>query len=114
MVFLPAPEARIRDVASLCGVGASNPDDRLIVLVSASWRLGRKYGEFARRLAHLDAGCATVQLAVSSRAAGYDIAYLPNWPRELAELLGLRPRLEQIVALARLHDPTPAPTPATA
>jgi SagB-type dehydrogenase family enzyme len=114
MVFLPAPQARIRDVASLCGVGASNADDPLIVLVSASWRLGRKYGEFARRLAHLDAGCATVQLAVSGRAAGYDIAYLPSWPRELAELLGLRPRLEQIVALARLHDPTPAPTPATA
>jgi SagB-type dehydrogenase family enzyme len=79
-----------------------------IVLVGEVGRLRQKYGDFAWRLAHLDTGCAALQLHLVAEDYGLRTAFAATWPTQVAELLDLDQRREIITAIAAL---TVAQTP---
>lgn len=74
--------------------------DLLLVFVAALGRLQKKYGEFCLRLAHLDAGCAAVQLAVAAPAMGLETAFAASWTPEVASELELDSETELVTAIA--------------
>ncbi|MEU8813738.1 nitroreductase family protein [Actinoplanes sp. NPDC048796] len=76
--------------------------DAVLVLVGDVGRLGQKYGAFALRLAHLDAGCAAMQLAVVSRELGLTARPATAWDERLADVLDLRPDREIVTVVAGL------------
>jgi bacteriocin biosynthesis cyclodehydratase domain-containing protein len=81
------------------GMAAAEPSV-LLVFVADVDRIAQKYGPFGYRLAHLDAGVATAQLAVVASALGLGVAFAPAWPDSVAELLELRPGREFVTSLA--------------
>jgi bacteriocin biosynthesis cyclodehydratase domain-containing protein len=78
--------------------------DAVIVLVAATGRLANKYGWFAHRLAHLDAGCAAVSLAAVAAGCDLDASFAAGWPDDLGELLELESGREVVVAVAALRS----------
>lgn len=82
------------------------PAAAALVLVAARARLAGKYDTFAHRLSHLDAGCATTQLAVVAAHHGLTVTFGSAWDERLAQLLELLPDEQFVTALATL-GPTP-------
>jgi SagB-type dehydrogenase family enzyme len=76
--------------------------DAVIVLVGEVGRLSEKYGDFAWRLAHLDAGCAALQLHLVAEGRGLRTTFAATWPEQVGELLELNQRREVITAIAAL------------
>lgn len=52
-----------------------------LIMVAAHRRLAAKYGVFAYRLAQLDAGCATTQLAAVLNSRGVTVDFASDWGR---------------------------------
>lgn len=77
--------------------------DAVLVFTAAHERLTRKYHDFAYRLTHLDAGCATTQLAVVAAAHGLSVRFATRWGEALAETLDLTPDGQYVTAVAGLH-----------
>ncbi len=80
--------------------------DMAVVLVGAAGRLWQKYGDFAWRLVHLDAGCAALQLHLVAASYGLPVTFASSWPRQLAELLELVPGREVVTAVAAISVAT--------
>jgi SagB-type dehydrogenase family enzyme len=74
----------------------------VVVTVAQVGRLKQKYGDFAWRLAHLDAGCAALQLHLIAEAYDLRATFAASWPAELAELLDLDKQDEVVTAIAGL------------
>jgi SagB-type dehydrogenase family enzyme len=74
--------------------------DAVFVLVGDVGRLRQKYDTFAWRLAHLDAGCAALQLQLVAAGYGLRVVFASTWPAQLAELLELHPGREVVTAVA--------------
>jgi bacteriocin biosynthesis cyclodehydratase domain-containing protein len=94
-----------RDAAQLPELLASTdlseqPVDLLLVLVAALGRLGQKYGQFSLRLAHLDAGCAALQLAITAPELRLKTAFAASWTLAVATELELDPDAELVTAIA--------------
>jgi bacteriocin biosynthesis cyclodehydratase domain-containing protein len=94
-----------RDTARLPELLASTdlpdqPVDLLLVLVAALGRVRQKYGEFSLRLAHLDAGCAALQLAMMAPQLGLKAAFAASWTPAVATELELDPQVELVTAIA--------------
>ena len=69
----------------------------MIVFVGAYCRIGRKYGSFAYKLAHLDAGSASSQLLLTASALRLDVRNAQRWmPKKLASALLLRDHEEAV------------------
>jgi bacteriocin biosynthesis cyclodehydratase domain-containing protein len=79
---------------------SDEPVDLLLVLVAALGRLRHKYGEFSLRLAHLDAGCAALQLAVTAPELRLKAAFAASWTPAIATELELDPEAELVTAMA--------------
>jgi nitroreductase len=95
---------RVSVARCLDGTGLSADGvEAVVVLVAAARRLANKYGWFAYRLAHLDAGCATVSFAAAAASRGLSTCFASGWPDELAELLELEPEREVITAVASIR-----------
>ena len=96
----------------LAGTGLTTPPVRLaIVLVVGVRRISQKYDVFAYRLAHLDAGCATAQLAAVCRGYGLTVSFAAAWDERLADLLELYPGGEIITSVAGIVEPEGQPCP---
>ena len=93
------PLAQILDGTNLDAGSA----DLAVVLVGAVGRLSQKYGDFAWHLAHLDAGCAALQLHTAAACHGLSVTFAANWPARLAETLELDERREVVTAVAAIH-----------
>jgi hypothetical protein len=76
----------------------------VVVLVGAVGRVRAKYGWFANRVIHLDAGCALVSLTAAAMAHGLTPVVAPAWRDDLAELLELRPGQEIVTAVVALIE----------
>jgi SagB-type dehydrogenase family enzyme len=79
---------------------ARDADSAVVVLVAAVGRLRRKYGDFSWRLAHLDAGCAALQLALIAESHGFSAIFASHWPVTIADVLDLDPQQEVVTAIA--------------
>ncbi|WP_160311159.1 hypothetical protein [Streptacidiphilus anmyonensis] len=75
-----------------------------LVMVAADTRLASKYAEFSYRLAHLDAGCASTQLAAVAGGYGLDLAFAARWDERLADTLGLAREEQYVTAVAGLRS----------
>ncbi len=84
--------------------------DAVVVTIAQVGRLRQKYGDFAWRLAHLDAGCAALQLHLIAEAYDLRATFAASWPAELAELLDLDKQDEVVTAIAGLA-PAQCPRP---
>jgi SagB-type dehydrogenase family enzyme len=88
--------------------------DLVIVLTAAVGRLGKKYHDFAWRLAHLDAGCAAIQLRTIAGGYGVQATFAAAWPAQLGQTLELDPRREIVTAVAGIsalgHLPAEGPS----
>ena len=80
--------------------------DLVIVLVGAVGRLRKKYHNFAWRLAHLDAGCAAMQLRTVAGGYGLRATFAAAWPAELGQALELDPHHEIVTAVAGISAST--------
>jgi bacteriocin biosynthesis cyclodehydratase domain-containing protein len=94
-----------RDAAKLPELLASTdlsdkPVDLLLVLVAALGRLRQKYGEFCLRLAHLDAGCAALQLGITAPELRLKATFAASWTAAVATELELDPGAELVTAIA--------------
>ncbi|GIH05757.1 hypothetical protein Rhe02_38240 [Rhizocola hellebori] len=77
------------------------PAAALLILVGAVGRQRPKYGDFSLRLAHLDAGCALVQLHAAATGHGLRVTVRDRWASSLRESLELDEH-EQITAVAQI------------
>lgn len=103
------PLERLLANTDLRAAHGTGPFDLALIFVAAVARLSRKYGDFALRLAFLDAGCAALQLAVAAVDRHADVIFASAWNDELAGLLELEDDAELITAVAGLrHRPMPA------
>jgi hypothetical protein len=85
----------------LTGTGLDPARTELVlVLVGAVGRLRKKYYDFAWRLAHLDAGCAALQLCVVAAEYGLRTTFASAWPAALPEALEIDPNREVVMAMA--------------
>jgi hypothetical protein len=75
----------------------------VVVLVASIGRLTGKYQHFAKRLAHLDAGVAALQLSLVAEGLDLDVDFATRWDEQLADLLELYPGGEVITVVAALH-----------
>ncbi|MFI6599166.1 nitroreductase family protein [Nonomuraea sp. NPDC050536] len=97
---------RVRHSRILEGTGlAAGNWAAVLVLVAARGRLGSKYGQFASRLALLDAGCATTQLAAVAQARGLGVEFAAQWGERLAEVLRLVADDQFVTAVAGIRRP---------
>jgi SagB-type dehydrogenase family enzyme len=81
----------------------SDLPEALVIFTGAFHRIARKYGAFAYRLMHLDAGAAAVQLEVAAAALGAHSRVSAIWPDDLLqEQLQLQPIQEQVTAVVSL------------
>jgi SagB-type dehydrogenase family enzyme len=77
----------------------------LVIFTGAFHRLKKKYGAFAYRLLHLDAGTAIGQLQMVARAMGIDARVAPLLPDDLVEReLGLHSFHEQTMSAVGLFS----------
>lgn len=74
----------------------------VLVLVAGVRRLSGKYHTFAPRLAHLDAGCAVVQLLSVATAHGLPVWFANRWGSGPARCLELVPGDEVVTAIVGL------------
>jgi hypothetical protein len=74
--------------------------DFALIMTGAVERLRQKYENFSLRLAHLDAGCAAVQLVALATAYGLTVSFASWWDHGLPDLLELNPELELVTAVA--------------
>lgn len=74
--------------------------DFAMILVAAVGRLRQKYYDFSLRVSHLDAGCATLQLASFADACGLSLSFASTWSEEVADSLELRVGEEIVTAIA--------------
>ena len=81
----------------------------VMVFVAAHNRLATKYREYAYRVDHLDAGCASTQFTAVARAHGLEPRFATRWDGRIAEALGLARDDQFVTAVAALHAPTPHP-----
>lgn len=85
-----------------------DPDglDAVIVLVADIDRLAGKYEGAAFRMAHLDAGCAAMQLSAVATGYGLDVVFATSWDERVGALLELSPHAETVTVIAGLrgHD----------
>jgi hypothetical protein len=72
-------------------------------LTGAVGRLSMKYQDFACRLAHLDAGCAVMQLQIAAENSGFELVLASTWGSELADALELEPDRELVTAVVGLR-----------
>jgi bacteriocin biosynthesis cyclodehydratase domain-containing protein len=82
--------------------------DLILIMVGNVGRLRQKYGDFCWRLAHLDAGCAALQLTTVAADYGLTLRFATTWTPALAGLLELDPEREVITAVAGLTLGGPA------
>jgi SagB-type dehydrogenase family enzyme len=82
---------------------ASGDLDAVLVLVADVGRLAGKYGSFAFRLAHLDAGCAAMQLTAVAAGCGLEVSFATSWDGQMAELLELKPEAEMVTVVTGLR-----------
>lgn len=82
---------------------SENPPSVLLFFVTAVQRLAKKYGRFAYRLGHLDAGCALAQLAAVAALHGLHAEIAPACSRAHSERMELEPGHEFVAAVAALH-----------
>ncbi|WP_018680254.1 nitroreductase family protein [Actinokineospora enzanensis] len=71
-----------------------------LVFVGNIGRLRVKYGDFAYRLTHLDAGCATTQLAAVCAGYGVEVAFASRWSSELGVAIELDVNDEIVTTVA--------------
>ncbi|MFD9716116.1 hypothetical protein [Streptomyces sp. NPDC059076] len=90
--------------ATATGTATTGSPDLVVVLVGALWRLKLKYGTFALRLGHLDAGCALAQLHAVATDQGVRVTLNDRWQPTLPKLLELKED-EQVMAVAGLWTP---------
>jgi bacteriocin biosynthesis cyclodehydratase domain-containing protein len=93
------PVARLLSGTDLRGAGPV-----VVVLVADLSRLGRKYGRFAYRLAHLDAGCAITQVAAVAGGYGLGLRLAARWDESVGQLLRLDPVAHVVTAIAVLRE----------
>lgn len=91
--------ASLRDLLASTDLAGETPD-LLLVMVAALGRLGEKYGEFCLRLAHLDAGCAALHLAIVAPELRLKGAFAASWTPAIAAALELDPGTELVTAVA--------------
>ena len=83
------------------GLGATVP--ATVLLTGGLAKVGGKYGAFAWRIVHLDAGAATAQLLMLADHHGLGIALAPAWDdAHLVEGLAIDDREEVITAVVHL------------
>ncbi|HEY7143134.1 MAG TPA: nitroreductase family protein [Streptosporangiaceae bacterium] len=110
---LLAVRARPADAALLLAGTGLRPRQHCLVLVFAAdvARIGRKYGSFGYRLAHLDAGVAAAQLTVVASQLGLRVDFAPDWDSGLPAVLELRPDDEIPTAVALVTEEESADGP---
>lgn len=95
-------EAMAARLRAWLGDGTQLPP-ALVVCAGALHRVYRKYGPFAYRIVHLDAGLATAQLGAVATALRVASANVPTWPEtRVMSDLGLCSDAECITALVTL------------
>ncbi|MFC0529792.1 hypothetical protein [Phytohabitans kaempferiae] len=87
-VFSTASAATLEQVTAETDL-ADCRADAVVCLVADAGRLVEKYGRFAYRLCHLDAGCAAMQLAVVGQAHGVTTRFAGRWSARLGPMLDL-------------------------
>jgi bacteriocin biosynthesis cyclodehydratase domain-containing protein len=93
----------------LSGTGLQAPEHCLVLAFAADIaRIGRKYGSFGYRLAHLDAGVATTQLTVVASQLGLRAVFAPAWDSGLPAVLELHQNDEVVTAVALVTEEEPA------
>jgi SagB-type dehydrogenase family enzyme len=89
--------------AALGAMRPNAPCQALLVFASSYKRIARKYGPFAYKLLHLDAGAASSQLLLVSTALGLSAECAEEWSEGLMEqALALRPPHEVCTQVFRL------------
>lgn len=89
-----------------CLSGTSLADDMpsmALVLVSAVGRISQKYGPSGFRLAHLDAGCAALQMAAVAESYGVEMSFAEHHGEALADLLELYQGQEEITVVGGIY-----------
>lgn len=96
--------ARLPDQeAAGAGVESCPPDRASLVLTAAHLRVRHKYGDFAYRVVHLDAGAALAHAALAAERLGFELRLLETWDdAALAGQLGLAVGDEPITAVAHI------------
>ncbi|WP_026910301.1 nitroreductase family protein [Patulibacter minatonensis] len=85
-------------------LGLEDPGPALLVLTGAVGRVVSKYGAFAYKIVHLDAGAALAQLRFAGHAHGVVARPLARWDDEaLGEALGITVDGEPVTAVVALH-----------
>jgi SagB-type dehydrogenase family enzyme len=92
----PAGSFELSAATDLAGL----PVETFFVLVAAVDRLSVKYGDFAYRLAALDAGCATTQLTAVCHGYGRSLVFASRWDERLAQVLRMGPDDRFVTAVA--------------
>ncbi|HEU5127752.1 MAG TPA: hypothetical protein VFU12_07180 [Glycomyces sp.] len=75
----------------------------LVFLVSDHQRIAEKYGDFAMRLARLDAGCASLQLRLVAHSLGLAVEYAKGWSPRLGEAIRLEGPGRSVAAAAAVR-----------
>lgn len=79
---------------------AGHPVEALFAFVASIDRLSVKYGDFAYRLAALDAGCATTQFTTVCHGYGRSVVFASRWDERVARLLRIGPDDRFVTAIA--------------
>jgi len=84
-------------------------DETLVVLSAAVGKVAHKYGDFAYRVSHLDAGVALAQALAVTTALGLDMRLFPAFDEVgLASILGLTGQQESLTAAFAVRPTTTA------
>jgi SagB-type dehydrogenase family enzyme len=95
--------ARLPDSVATAAIVAGATAAGTLVLTGQLARVMRKYGAFAYRIVHLDAGCALAQLATAAAQLAVDVHPADDWDEDaLAAALGLDRRAELVTAVLSL------------
>jgi SagB-type dehydrogenase family enzyme len=99
------PPAELRDfVSRIVPVSANGLPNALVIFTAAFHRVRPKYGHFAYRLIHLDAGVCVSQLHTIAGALEVRSVTYCQWPDDLIERrLNLSSYTEQVSAVVGLH-----------
>lgn len=76
----------------------------VFVFVAGRGRIANKYRDFAYRLSHLDAGCATTQFAAVAAGHGLTVAFASEWDERLLQLLSLDGDDQFVTAVAAIRN----------
>jgi SagB-type dehydrogenase family enzyme len=106
VVSVHADRVPLAQILAETGLDAARTE-LVIVLAGAVGRLRKKYHNFAWRLAHLDAGCAAMQLRTVAGGYGMRATFAAAWPAQLGQALELDPHYEIVTAVAGISAPAP-------